>query len=170
MKVILSLTGIISIYFRIVLLLSDFFYLLKDRNQKTRKMFRYYFQIYENGVVSRNISSHVGQCPDGFRSGSYLMAFWMATDIRKDGLVFYRQEIQGKPNQRNSIDFDALADEIKRGAQEIKHHDFYTDKYKKNTLTGKDIESVIVITWHKIAQPYSIFANVSHTQLLNKFL
>lgn len=89
------------------------------------------------------------------------MAFWTATSIQRDGHVLYRQEVRGAKDQKSTIDYDALADEIKRGAQEIKKFDYYTEEDGKSTLQGKDIKSVIVITWFRIAQPYSIFANVS---------
>ena len=87
------------------------------------------------------------------------MAFWMATDIRRDGNVYFRQEVKGGPY--NKIDFNKLADEIRRGAEQIKTFDYYTDQNGKSSLRGEDIKSVVVITWDRLAAPFSVFVNVS---------
>lgn len=123
------------------------------------------FQIFENGLVSRNLWLRASLCPTNTRIGFYLSVFWVPTDIRKSGTVYYRQE---KPDTSSSsfgsfgLDYRKLVKEIRSSAETLGSDDFYTAGYgKKSALTVDDIRSVVVITWERMVQPKSRFANVS---------
>lgn len=53
-------------------------------------------------------------------------------------------------------------EEVARGAEDLGAKDFYTSKRSgKSRLTVNDVKSLVVITWEKMVQPTSYFANVS---------
>ena len=72
--------------------------------------------------------------------------------------MYYRQE---KPStSRSGLDYSALVKEISQGTEVLGHQDYYTGTDKKSHLKVEDIESIVVITWEKMVQPWSLFANV----------
>ena len=111
-------------------------------------------------------------CPHNTRTGFYLSVFWVPTDIRKSGTVYYRQEKPGASSTASpSLDYKALVNEIRSSAETLGSDDFYTAGHgKKSTLTVDDVRSVVVITWERMVQPASFFTNVSSKCFLTAYV
>ena len=110
--------------------------------------------------MSRDLHFKATLCPQSITKGYFLAAFWVPTDIRKSGRVYYRQETVF--NSKSGLDYEALVEEIGRGAEDLGSKDFYTNrKNGKSRLTVNDVKSLVVITWEKMVQPSSFFSNVS---------
>lgn len=107
-------------------------------------------------------------CPQNVFKGFYLSAYWVPTDIRKSGKVYYRQEKPG--TSRSGLDYESLVREIRSSAQTLGSEDFFvkTSKGAGSELSILDVKSAVVITWEKMVQPSSIFANVRKTFFTNK--